>query len=245
MKFATSKEQRDFFQKNGWIEFEEMLSNDQLALMNQALDQVIAARLNVAPEKLGALAAEKIYLQGHDVWRSHPFLQKIATQTRLAEIGAGLIEKKILRLGYDQFFLGPPKKSHVLDNRSLFYQFLEKTTSLETVSCLQGVTCGLVFALGGNENVFPEEKPSSFETHGMEIFPSQAGHAIFFQSHLPIHWSRLFELQGQRFYLIVYTNPTAHYQLQPEDPHTHALKRLGYIINDKLNDKLNPIVYRS
>ena len=31
MKLSTAKEHRDFFHKNGWIEFEEFLSNENLA----------------------------------------------------------------------------------------------------------------------------------------------------------------------------------------------------------------------
>lgn len=247
MKFSTAKEHRDFFQKYGWIEFEGLVSNDQLSLTNQAIDQVLAERLNVFPERLQTLSSEKFYLQGHDLWRSNPFLQKLVVQTRFAEIAAELIEKKNLRLGYDQFF---PAHQQILFSQEtqVYSHFLEKTTSLQAVSCLQGVACGLILSLGGKEEASSQEaKAAEGETkagEGIDIFPSQPGNIIFFQPRVLIKWNHLYHYLGQKFYLIVYTLASAYYQLEPQDPHTHALKRLGYVFNDKLNDKLNPIIYR-
>lgn len=245
MKFATAKEHRDFFQKYGWIEFEELLSQDQLALANQAINQTLMDRLNVSAEKLPLLSSEKIYLQGRDLWRSHPFLQKLVTQLRFAEIVSELIEKRPLRLGYDQLFSTSHQLPFASETSTVYTHFLENTASLEAVSCLQGVIGGLVLALGKKEHVLAEKEPLTKDAiEGIDIFPSQSGNVIFFQPHVPVNWSRLYEHPEQRFYLIVYTMSVAHYQLQPQDPHTHALKRLGYVFNDKLNDKLHPIVYR-
>jgi hypothetical protein len=241
MKFATAKEHRDFFQKYGWIEFEGLLSNDQLALANQAIDQVLAERLHLPPERLKTASSENFYLQGHDLWRSHSFLHKFVTQVHFAEIAAELIEKKPLRLGYDQLFPARSQTAFMQETPLAYPRFLEQTASLETVSCLQGVACGFLLALG-IEETSSSTKEVSFE--GPDIFPNQPGSIIFFQPHLAVNWSHLYAHRGQRFYLIVYTFASAHYQLNPQDPHTHALKRLGYVFNDKLNDKLHPIVYR-
>lgn len=240
MKFATAKEHRDFFQKQGWIEFEDLLSNDQLTLINQAIDQVLAERLNVTPEQLRLLSSEKFYLQGHDLWRSHSFLQKIVTQVRFAEIASELIEKRSLRLGYDQLFSAYHQTSFSREISPVYSGFLERIAPLDAVSCVQGVACGLLLGLEGKK----EHSEEIIPLEGIDVFPSQAGRAIFFQPSVPINWSRLYTHLGQRFYLIVYAFASARYLLQPQDPHTHALKRLGYIFNDKLNDKLHPFVYR-
>jgi hypothetical protein len=237
MKFATTKEHRDFFQKQGWIEFEGLVPNDQLDAVNQAIDQTLAERLNTSPDNIGFSSSEKLYLQGRDLWRSHPVLHKFVTQPRFAEIAVELIEKKPLRLGYDQLF---PSCYHPLfEISSAYSQFLKQIASLEAVSCLQGVACGLVFALSEKASILPER-----QADGVDIFPNQAGHAIFFRPNVPVNWANVYSHFNQRFYLIVYTFASAYYQLQPHDPHTHALKRLGYIFNDRLSDKLNPIVYR-
>jgi|GEM_PF-693459 len=239
MKFATTKQHRDFFHKEGWIEFEGCLSNEQTLLANQAIDQVMADRLHVLPHHLHLLSSEKLYLQGRDLWRSHPLLHKLATRVYFGEIAAELVEKNSLRLGYDQLFSS---------ERVLFPQevsswpvpFLQQILSLETVSCLQGVMCGLLLALGGKEHV----SQGKSRAPGIDIFPSEAGRIIFFRADIPVDWGRLRLRREQRFYMIVYTQALAHYRLEPQDPHTHALKHLGYVFNDKLRDKFHPMVYR-
>lgn len=240
MKFSTAKEHRDFFHKQGWIEFEGFISPDQLPAIHQALDQVLAERLNVSPERLRLLTSEQFFLQGRDVWRSHPTLQKLVTRSLFAEIASELIEKKPLRLGYDQFFPSRHASPYSAKTSQVYSHFLEQNTSLEDVSCLKGVIGGLILALGGKQEVPVEENLQE----GINVFPRQPGSVIFFKPDIPIPWKNLYAHAGQSFYLIVYTQAYAYYQLQPQDPHTHALKRLGYVFNDKLNDKLHPIVYR-
>lgn len=239
MKFATAKEHRDFFQKNGWIEFDEFLSADQLDLTNSAIDRVLAERLNKTPAELRFASSEDLYLQGRDVWRMNPQLRKLVTQTRFAEIASDLIEKKPLRLGYDQLLPTRNKDQKMDDSKHVYATFLEQTANLEAVSCLRDVSCGLVLSLGASQ-----EGVSELASEGIDIFPRKAGNVIFFRPDAPVKWDNLYTHQGERYYLIVYTQATAHYILQPHDPHTHALKRLGYIFNDRLKDNLHPIVYR-
>jgi hypothetical protein len=240
MKFATAKEHRDFFQKKHWIEFEGLLSKEQLALVNQTIDQVLAERLNVPAEKVRLLPSEKFYLHGRDLWRHNLVLQKLATRTRFAELATELIEKKPLRLGYDQLFPECHQPPFSQQTAPVYSHFLERTASLEAVSCLQGIACGIMVALGGQENLPAEHALSK----GIDVYPNQPGNLIFFQPRVEVDWGRLYAHLGQRFLMIVYTQAFAHYQLQPQDPHTHALKRLGYVFNDRLSDRLNPIVYR-
>jgi hypothetical protein len=240
MKFATAKEHRDFFQKHGWIEFEGFISDEQLALTNQAIDQVLEERLKVSSGRLGLLSSEKFFLEGRDLWRSNQTLRKLAAQPRFVEISSELIEKKPLRLGYDQLLPGHVKTEFSEPTQQVYSRFLEQTANLEDVSCLKGVVCGLILSLGGNQGGSQEKNSSE----GINIFPNQPGRVIFFRPNILINWNDLHNYPGQRFYMIVYTQAFAYYHLQPNDPHTHFLKRIGYIFNDKLNDKLHPIIYR-
>lgn len=238
MKLSTAKEHRDFFQKNGWIEFEAFLSEENLERACQAIDCVLLERFHIAKEKLRFTSADALYLQGRDVWRSSPPLQKLATQMRFAEIASELIEKRPLRLGYDQFIPAPTLMQEKAQEP--YALFLKKTADLATVSCLKGVSCGLIWALDDLET--SDEHASLSE--GIDIFPKKRGNAIYFKPDVPVNWSALYAHHGQRFYMIVYAFLRSLYILQPEDPHTHYLKRLGYIFNDKLNDRLHPIVLR-
>lgn len=236
MKLSTAKEHRDFFQKNGWIEFDEFISQERLEQSHKALEQVLADRLKASPETLRLMPSEKLFLQGRDVWRSHPILHKLATHVRFAEIASELIGKKPLRLGYDQFLFSPIEGNHV--NGSRF--FLATPASLEMVSCIKEVECGLICALDDVKRNEDEE----VITEGADIFPRKRGNAIYFKPDLMVNWRRLDAHLGQAFYMVVYTSAVSFYILQPQDLHTHSLKRLGYFFNDRLNDKLHPIVFR-
>lgn len=81
MRFSTSFEQRDFFSKNGYIEFEGLISLDDCALIKEQA-------------------------AGRDVWRSSGLLKKISLSPQLAEIAAVLSHKKSLRIAYDQRIQG-------------------------------------------------------------------------------------------------------------------------------------------
>jgi hypothetical protein len=240
MKFAIAKEHRDFFQKHGLVEFEEFLSQEQLMIMNQAIDQVLAERLKVPSPRLSLLSSEQLFLQGRDLWRANDNLKKNVCQPRFAEIASELIEKKPLRLGYDQFFPARYQSRFSPEQQRVYTQFIEQSVSLESISCMSGILCGLMLCLGEEKAVSEAE----FCGEGINVYPSKPGHAIYFNPQILVNWQHLYRHSPFRYFLIVYTQATSHYQLVVNDPHTHFLKHLGYIFNDKLNDRLHPIVYR-
>lgn len=242
MKFAIAKEHRDFFQKNGWIEFEEFFSSNQIAQLNQAIDQTLSSRLKIPVNQLPRQTAEGAFLQGRDLWRANQELGKFVAQPRLAEIASELIEKKPLRLGYDQFF--PPIHQVKYQNPTdhIYSTFIDQTASLEALSSLEGLACGLIIPLGEKKGAAAEGVPSGVE--GIDIFAGSAGHALFFRPEAEVNWKNLYAHHGQSYYLIAYTQLFCYYRLEPRDPHTHSLKSLGYVFTDKLNDKWNPVVFR-
>lgn len=242
MKFAIVKEHRDFFQKKGWIEFEDFFSLDQINLLNQSIDQALSDRLSLPIERLNHQSSEPLFLHGRDLWRFNDRLKKFTVQPRLGEIASELIERKPLRLGYDQFFPSLYQtKFPKNEGEKVYSTFIQQTASLEAVSSLQGIACGLMISLGGKAGAEPSLIP---EVEGMDVFSAQPGHALFFQPGAEVNWNSLYSHPGQRYYLIVFTQLTSFYHLQQRDPLTHFLKPLGYVFTDKLTDKLNPIVYR-
>lgn len=240
MKFAIAKEHRDFFQKEGWIEFNDFLTFDQLSLINQAINSTLAERTNTPVERLQLLPSQTFFQHGHDLWRANQVLRKFITQARFGEIASELVEKKPLRLGYDQLFPSRQESKYFENKATAYSNFIEQTTTLETISSIEGLVCGLMIAL---------DQPSTISTENegendIDIFPQQAGNVIFFQPTTQINLNHLYSHPGSRYYLIVYTQMSAFYHFKSTDPHTHALKHLGYIVYDKLDDKRNPIIYR-
>ncbi|MDP1881025.1 MAG: hypothetical protein Q8K60_08825 [Parachlamydiaceae bacterium] len=244
MKFTVDKSQRDFYQKFGWIEFDDFLSKEKLAQVNDFTDQVMGERLNVPTTQISRCYSDELFVQGHDLWRSLSDLKKFISQPLFGTIASELIEKKPLRLGYDQLIPAPLVFSDfrltTSDNQKIYQQFKDQTESLEKVSSINLLLGGAIICLNGEGDL--EDYPVSEE--GINVFPSKPGQIIFFKPGVPIRWNLLDQCKGQHFYLIVYTEEMSFFQPSPLDPHARALKKLGYVMHDKLTDKLNPIVYR-
>lgn len=242
MKYAIASEHRDFFQKNGAIEFDELFNEEQLSQLMASIPQTLQARLKVSPDKFEKISTEKQFYAGRDLWRDSPVLKKLITHNRLAEIASELVQYKPLRLGYDQYYPPvPSSKIMMAEERQGYSDLMGKEISLNEISSLQGILCGLMICLEGNNTTEPAADPEAMQVN---IFASKAGNGVFLAPDKRIDFGKLRTLPSQRYLLVVYTSPTTIYILREDDPHTHALKRLGYVFGDKLSDKLNPIIYR-
>lgn len=234
MKIAVAKEHRDFFRKNGWIEFENLLSDQQLNALNQAIDESLAERLSVPIDKLGAVSPEKAFLQGRDLWRSKEQLRKLACLPRFGEVVSELVDLKPLRLGFDQFL--PSIAGKQMAQCPSYSKFLHPSIEFENMSSLRGIAAGLLIAL--------DQSSEEASAEGADIYPKFAGNATIFSPQGVFNFANLALHLKQSFYLIVYAASISLYYQQPNDPHAHVLKKYGYAYHDKLSDKLNPIVYR-
>ncbi len=87
--------------------------------------------------------------------------------------------------------------------------------TLEQIGSIQGVIGGIIFNL---------EEP---------------GNALIVSSDYPVPFHTL-----KSHYLVAYCQKNSVYVLRTNDPHTHALKQLGYSHGDRLNDKQHPIIFR-
>lgn len=235
MKFAVASEHRDFYHKNHLIEFNELLNPDQLADLNKQINEYLAPKLGIPVYKVKNASPEAQFNVGRDLWRVNDSLKRMILSPKLAEIASELIEQRPLRIGYDQLF---PESKPLFDRFAVkenYLTYIQKHRSLHEVSCVRDIACGLMLCLAGPEQM-PSEKPS--------IFSRTPGSGVFFNPELSVDFSEIEEYGDHRYLLIVYGLSSAVYALNQDDPHTHALKHLGYIFNDKLNDRLNPIVYR-
>lgn len=209
MKTTIDLAHHAFFQTNGYILFEEMFTPDQIEAINQEIHAVLAKRGGKEWR-----TAQELFTLGRDLWRDSPQFNKIVNQRKVAGIASELVDRKPLRLGYDQYLASPlPYPAKI---------------SLQQISCIQGVLCGVLISLADA----PAANP---------LFPSKAGDVTYFHSDFELPWDQIVD---QAFLLIVYTEERALYILQEGDPHKYALKKLGYAFGDRLKDKLHPIVYR-
>lgn len=223
MRFAVTKDHRSFFQKNQVIELEGLCSSELLQSLTAAIDSTLAKRLHIKSRELDKQLPKTHFTSGRDLWRSNDLIKRFVTQPSFAEIAAELTGKRLLRLGYDQFFPGTSQ------------DLLQSEQSLEQVSCIQGVQCGLMFCLKGIKS-----DEASIKT----VFPLQEGNAILFSSSAPIPWNQLCQHPQNSYFMIVYAHHNSVYVYNEHDPLGNELKQWGYGISDKLTDKSNPIVHR-
>jgi len=98
MRFACSAEQRHFFQKNHYIEFEAIL--DHAADVKKEAEQVIAKRVRSAPN--------------YDLWRDAPLIRKATQKLSIVDIAADLFDTPVLRIAFDQFYDTRPAFSNAM-----------------------------------------------------------------------------------------------------------------------------------
>ena len=231
MKFAIVKEQRDFFNRQGQIEFDALINSQQIEEIQGAINFGVAERLGIPAGLLYKSSPLNTYVSSHDMWRTNPFIKKIVTGQKLAEIASELIEYKPLRLGYDQYF---PFDKVRYSADAPYTDLFQPPLSLEVRSCLDKVVCGLVICLSGDGATSQEGT----------IFPTTPGNGTFFLPHRELDFSTLKGNDVYRYLLIVYVEKATHYVHNDKDPQGHFNKQLGYVFGDRLLDKYHPIVYR-
>ena len=118
MGFGLTKEHHDFFHKNHFIEFEDLLSSKEVETLENAIDSLVTSE-------------DWIHV-GHDMWRRDETIKKVTLHKGLAEIASSLCKKSPLRLAYDQVIEGPLSKN---------------TLNLIEASAIRKVVCGLTIQL--------------------------------------------------------------------------------------------------
>ena len=213
----TAKEHHDFFDKEGYIEFEELISQENLEKLAKAIRQQIGSRINQFPERLTHEKPIRLYTNGRDLWRNHPEIKKQCANRNFASIAAGLVREKSLRLALDQWI--PPGFDW------------GTVSTLEDIIPVQGIVAGAFIALDAG---ITDENPS--------IFPFNAGHVLFVKPGTPLPLADLSALRNQSFLLVVYGGSKSVYIHKETDPLTHYLKDYGYVYGDRLSDNLHPIL---
>lgn len=235
MKLATDKSHRDYFYKNGTIEFESLISTEQVQELNEGINRVLSKSLSLSKDKIERRESKDLFLQGRDLFRKDEKIKKIVLNRHLAEIAVELMEVRSLRIGYDQLLIGKMYSPIRVEKTANPYEdYLNNSGSLQDKSCLTPLICGLILCLEPAHSI---EIPPSF-------LPKSAGSGVFFKPELSFDLSFLNHAEGGRYLLITYADPRTVYILNDQDPLTHAYKHLGHVFGDRINDKFNPLVYK-
>lgn len=215
MQFTLTKDHQFFFSKHKHIEFEEIYSSETCASAKDFLDRLAEKRLK---KMIVSRSPEELFSVGHDVWRDYP---NLSLSRPAALLAAELFHAKQLRIAYDQYFrtmqpVSPP---------------LKEAATLQSISSFQPIVGGLLVRLTS------DSQPPA-------MTPSRVGSGLFLAPDLLYPWPVLFQNPDQAFLLIVYVPLRSRYVLEPHDPHTHALKKLGYGFGDSIQDSTHPLLVR-
>jgi len=233
MKFIVDNRHHEYFQHHGAIEFEELLSDEEVITLRGNIDGEVSRRCSVDVDALSSVPSIDLFRQGRDLWRSSDDVKKMVCSWRLAEIAAQLTHVKPLRLAYDQLLMTTGAKPQGIT-------FFDRPVSLEEVSCFQGMTCGLLLRLSESSQQHIVQLTESEAT----IVPQQIGSGVYFGADKLFDFGTLFREEKQCFLFVAYTKARTVYVLREGDPHCHHLKRLGYVFGDKLDEQRHPVVYR-
>lgn len=238
MPYSISSDQKYFFQKHGWIQFESLIPAEKSAEFGELLRSTLAQRMGVPKGMLGMNASSKVYSKGRDVWRDHEELRRFSCGGKYAQIAGQLVGKRQLRIAWDQSFLYQGDAYEKKGSKSFFSSMQGKT--LEEISPVQHVEIACLFSFEGRgSELKPLEEGESFNP-----FACGEGEGIFLRPDVPLDFSGLSLREGCVYLLVVYCGNPALYIHSTLDPNTHELKNLDYVFGDSLSQKTHPVVYR-
>ncbi len=226
MRFSLNLQHRDFFNLHHVIEFEKLLTPEQAKHIKQEAEKIVARRLHLTPAKLTTTSSATLFKNGYDIWRESDEIKKATQKLSTVEIAAELFHTQPLRMGSDQL---------IITNTSALSPFPEPTT-LQDISSIKPLAGGFLLQL---ENL-PDDPIYSIPSFPL---PRQAGHGLFIASTHPIPWPTLFSLPHLCCLLMTFAPQKSYYKQEMKDPHSVALKKLGYVFNEPLREPLHPIVY--
>jgi hypothetical protein len=224
MRFALNSDHKDFYSKNGFVEFENLIAPDSLASLQKEIDETLSSRLKTFSSRLADQPKTALFEKGFDLWRENSAIKKALTRITFSDIASELFQTPFLRIGFDQY----------IDTGSGAERPLTDPLSLNQMSCANPLVGALIISFS-EQSVDPQICP----------IPSQPGRGIFLSADKVIPWDQLFSQHSVRLLLFAYAAKKTFYRLEKNDPHTHVWKGLGYVFGDLLNDHLHPVLHRA
>ena len=224
MKYLLTADQKAFFEKQQFIEFEGFVSERDLALLKACA------------------------LSGRDSYRKHEKVKEFLVSSQFADTIKELFSVRALRLGFDEAVeLTQGQAQNVKANVSLSDAICINPLIAGVMICLEGDEAAEDSS--ETETSFNQTPKNELQL-GFQPFPRKKGSALFFSPTLVWNKEAAERMQSQmktkkqKYLLIGYAGPRLIYVYQEKDPHTHLLKTLGYVFGDRLKETTHPAVGR-
>lgn len=214
MKYQIPADQKSFFEKNQYIEFEGLVKQAQLATLQKCKER------------------------GRDISRKNHEVKKIVQSALFAKIAKELFLLKALRFGYDELYELPLIKGGQvkgeLPKGELTGTLFEKSSVSPLVAAVMICISNEAENLDSSFSTPPPPAP----------FAQKPGNVIFFSPTLIWDFEALCHCAKQKYLLIAYANSRALYIHQEKDPYMHTLKAHGYVFGDRLKETYHPTLGR-
>lgn len=230
MRILLTSQQISFFREKGWIEFENLLSEEECRRARLSCRLILTKRLKTTAERLIHTPLPSLFLAGRDAWIEDAYLKKVSLRRRYAELASELTSVKTLRLGVEQ----------IVYTTSPIYPPYQQPISLEESLSIQTMQAALLLRVSFAKT----EEPLELERETLNFLPKEVGNGIFFNPSLPIDWKPLFSTQGQYFLLVVYTQAQSRFFPKDKDPLASQFLKYGYAAGDLLKEPYHPILFQ-
>ncbi|NGX44388.1 MAG: hypothetical protein KR126chlam5_00551 [Candidatus Anoxychlamydiales bacterium] len=215
MKYLILDSQINFFQENGFIEFENIFPQEKIQIIENEIDTIFKSKKN--------LDFFKQYIAFRDLFRKSSIIKKITLDKSIASIAKTLSNRSSLRLLFDQTF--------ITNKKNLFESF----KTINDVISFQGAVCYAVIKLDSNTTIDSNNLPK--KQGSLTFFKSSLA-----ENHMPLNLKDLYS-NSHKFLLIAYGDIRTLYKLNKNDPNLNYLKNFGYSFGDKLKDEFHPVVF--
>ncbi len=227
MRFALLDSYFDFFLKHQILQLEGLLSEEETKALSIQIETLLIKHLHQKP--LDVASNIEIWKAGKDLWKESSEIKKILFRMQLGEITHFLFKKRPIRLAYSQVVFTGNKQD------SLF----SSPKTLEEISSIDPIFGGALLCL---ENSLESEE---IETSNIpQLKRLKKGNVLFFSGKHPIPFPELFAQKGLKALLLCFAAGNIRYKLEPQDPHTHELKKTGHAFGDLIEEEICPYLYR-
>lgn len=218
MKHLLIEKQLSHYRQNGFIEFEDFLSEKEISLLIKEVTGIYTKKRAFIKHP----TPEETYILGKDLYLENKSIRKFCQKKKLTELAKAFCNESLLRIAFDQAFF--------------FEEDFRPDFSLESapeeIFSFQGLKCLLLFQLDDTETKPDEETP-------LTLYPLKRGNVIFINPRINLDLSPLFS-KKTRLYMIGYSKVNAQYVFNEKDPLTHELKKRGYSFGDTLKEEFHP-----
>jgi len=227
MRYCLDHEETICFEKKGYVLLQELLPQGKVQRLLSCVScafQENRESFESQKREAGDMSLSSFYARDVALFSSE--VRKVLFSKSLGQIASQLAKKKTVRYGGDWLWKGD------------IVPWGQKTESgdLSSCFCVKPLALACLFALSDRESGAVQNDP---------FLPEKAGDALLFSPQLIYPWRSLGgQDKTQKFLLFLYAEKEALYTFNPLDPHTHALKRMGYVFGDRLKETTHPHLVR-